>query len=113
MFCSICTKSFRAEIIEAWARSGSLRETAARFGVGYRSLQRHLDLCLASVWSEVEEWGYQKELRESADLLMLYYRIKMRKPRPKSIIKKPVEYTWSRRSWKTPKECREVEGKTF
>lgn len=103
MYCNICSKPFRAEIIEDWAYSESLRRTAARYGVSYRSLQRHLDLCLASICAERENRAYKAEFDDVAEWLRFYFRLQMRKPRRRSIITKPIEYTWSRRSWKGKK----------
>jgi hypothetical protein len=100
MYCSICTHLKRAEIILDWAYSGSLRLTASRYRVGYRSLQRHIDLCLASILSEQEQREYEAALERNAALLRWHFTQKLRKPRPKSIITKPVEFTWSRRAWK-------------
>ena len=99
MYCSICKSGGGAAIVEHWAYSGSLRDTALCFRVGYRSLQRHIDLCLASILSEKENAEYENAFRDTAALLRFYFITKMRKPRPKSIITKPVEWTWSRRAW--------------
>jgi hypothetical protein len=86
-------------MIEHYARSGSFRQTADSFGVGYRSLHRHIDLCVTSILAEQEEKEYQKAFRENAEWLRSYFTAIMRKPRPTSIIKKEIEWTWSRRSW--------------
>lgn len=102
MFCSVCRNPKRAEIVLDWAYSGSLRLTAYRYGIGYRSLQRHIDLCLAAILSEKEQREYESTLAENVQLVRYYFLFKMRKPRPKSIITKPVEFTWSRRAWKKP-----------
>lgn len=110
MYCSICTNVKRAEIVEDWVYSRSLRQTACRYRVGYRSLQRHIDLCIAAILSEQEQRQYEAEIRETAALLRNYFRIKMRKPRPRSIITKPVEFTWSRRAWKKKGESVGVSG---
>lgn len=80
--------------------SGSLRVTADIYGVGYRSLHRHIDLCVASILAEKEAMEFETAFRETAQLLRFYFSLKNRKPRPKSIITKPVEFTWSRRAWK-------------
>jgi len=82
-----------------------------RYGVGYRSLQRHIDLCLAAILSEQEKRAYETALSDTAALLRSYFAIKMRKPRPKSIITKPIEFTWSRRAWKSnKKDARKTQG---
>ena len=100
MYCTICTHKQGAEIVEDWCYSKSLRVTAARYGVGYRSLQRHLDLCVASVMAEREEAEYRAAFAQTAEWLRGYYRPITKKRQRKSIITKPVEFTWSRRSWK-------------
>lgn len=104
MYCSICTNPKQIEIVEDYIYRGSLRETALRYGIGYRSLQRHIDFCIASIYSEVEEREYQMELEKWEEYLRLVYGFRQRKPRPKSIIKKTVEFTWSRRAWKSKKD---------
>jgi hypothetical protein len=65
MNCTICRSPIRAEIIEEWAVSGSLRKSANQYGVGYRSLQRHLDLCLASILAEREQQDYEAALLDA------------------------------------------------
>lgn len=99
MLCSICTHSDPAKIVEDYIYSGSLRQTAMRFGVGYRSLQRHIDLCLASIYSEKEQREYREGLENTARKLEWYFGYKNRKPRPKSIIKKDIQVSWGRRAW--------------
>lgn len=86
--------------MEDWAYSRSLRQTALKYGVGYRSLQRHLDLCIPSIYAERENRQYEAAFKHNAEWLRHYFKMKMRKPRRKSIIKKPVEFSWSRRAWK-------------
>lgn len=100
MYCSICRNPKRAEIVLDWAYSGSLRTTATRYRIGYRSLQRHIDLCLASILSEREQREYEAAFGDTAAFLRSCFTIEIRKPRPRSIITKPVEFTWSRRAWK-------------
>lgn len=100
MYCSICTHKQGAEIVEDWVYSKSLRRTAERYGVGYRSLQRHLDLCVASVMAEREEAEYRAAFAKTSIRLRLEFApVPRRRPR-RSIITMPVEFTWSRRSWK-------------
>ncbi len=103
MYCSICTHPKQIEIVEDYIYSGSLRQTAERYEVGYRSLQRHIDFCIASIFSEFEEREYQSEIKKCEEHLRIIFGFKQRKMRPKSIIKKPVEFTWSRRAWKRKK----------
>jgi len=102
MYCSVCTNPKQIEIVEDYIYRGSLRQTAERYGIGYRSLQRHIDFCIASIYSEVEERKYQSELKECEEYLRIIFGFRQRKTRPKSIIKKPVEFTWSRRGWEKP-----------
>jgi hypothetical protein len=104
MYCSVCTHPKQVEIIKDYIYSGSLRNTALKFDIGYRSLQRHIDLCIASIYSEYEEKEYQSELKKMEELLRLFFSFQQMKPRPRSIIKKPVKFTWSRRSWKKDKK---------
>ena len=99
MYCSICKHPHKAEMIEHYARSGSFRYTADCFSVGYRSLHRHFDLCVASILAEQEEKDYQEAFKENARWLRMYLTMKMRKPRPTSIVTKEIDWTWSRRSW--------------
>lgn len=99
MFCTICKSSCRSQVIEDWAYSGSVRATAARYRVGYRSLQRHLDFCLATVLAEEEESDFESAFRLNAEILRVTFAARERKRRPKSIVTKVVKFTWSRRSW--------------
>lgn len=99
MNCSICKHPQQAEMIEHYARSGSFRQTASFYEVGYRSLHRHIDLCVASILAEQEEKDYQKAFKQEARWLRFYFNALMRKPRPTSIITKEIDWTWSRRSW--------------
>ena len=103
MYCTVCRHLQKAQIVLDWAYTGSLRETARRYGIGYRSLQRHLDLCIPSIMAERERREYEAAFKRVADWLRVLFSFKMRKKRPKSIVKKKVEYTWSRRSWKDKK----------
>ena len=103
MYCSVCTHPKQIEIVEDYIYRGSLRETAWRFGIGYRSLQRHIDFCIASIYSELEEREYQSELNKWEEYLRIVFGFRQRKTRPKSIIKRSVEFTWSRRAWKQKK----------
>ena len=80
-----------------------MRETAWRYGIGYRSLQRHIDFCIASIYSELEEREYQSELKKWEEYLRMVFSFQESKTRPTSIIKTPVEFTWSRRGWKVKK----------
>jgi len=100
MYCSICTDPRQSEMIDHWAFSESLRWTALRFGVGYRSLHRHFDLCLASILAEEEQREYEKALAESEAFLRNLYKAAVKARPRRSIITKPVKFTWSRRAWK-------------
>jgi len=99
MFCSICQHPQQAEMIIDYAYTCSLRETASRFGVGYRSLQRHLERCIRDLMAEQEQKEYEREFAEVAELLRLNFQFRIKPSRRKSIITKKVEFTWSRRSW--------------
>lgn len=98
MLCSVCRHPQRAQIGEDWAYTGSLRKTAYKYGIGYRSLQRHLDYCISSICAEIEQSKYEAAFKEFADILRVIFRPMKKKP-PRSIITKPIEYTWSRRAW--------------
>lgn len=99
MNCSICHHPQQAEMIIDYAHTISLRVTATNFGVGYRSLHRHIERCIYALMEEDEQQRYQQELAEVAELLMQYFTIRQRPRRRKSIITKEVKFTWSRRAW--------------
>lgn len=103
MYCSICKHPKQIEIVEDYIYRGSLRQTAERYEIGYRSLQRHIDFCIASIYSEIEEREYQAELEKWDEYLRMIFGFHQSKARPTSIIKKPVEFTWSKRAWKRKK----------
>jgi hypothetical protein len=67
-------------------------------------LQRHLDLCIPSIYAERENREYEAAFKENAEWLRIYFKMKMRKPRRKSIITKKVEFSWSRRAWEKNKK---------
>jgi hypothetical protein len=99
--CKICNHPQNAEILRTYARQGSLRRTASQYNVSYRTLLRHLDECVHYLQNEVEELQYRQAFKETAEYLRNFYsQTYYRKPRPKSIITKQVEFKWSRRSWK-------------
>ena len=99
MFCSICRHPKQAEMIIDYAYSCSLRATARRYNAGYRSLQRHLENCIPLVMAEKEQKEFEREFKEFADLVRLCFQPPPEPYRRKSIITKPVEFTWSRRGW--------------
>lgn len=102
MFCSICTHPRQIAIVVHYIYSESYRQTAKRFGVGYRSLQRHVDLCLQSIFAEREEREYRAELEKWVEIVKEHFVWKQSQPKPrlKSIIKKEVRFTWSRKAWR-------------
>ena len=102
MYCSICTHPNQINIVVDYIYTASYRLTAKRYGVGYRSLQRHIDKCIASIFAEREEREYQAEFERCSELVKEYFTLKQRQPKPrkKSIITKPITYSWSRRAWK-------------
>lgn len=103
MSCSICALPIRGEIVQDWIRSSSLRRTAQRYGVGYKSLHRHIRKCLAAVMAEQDERHFQEEFANIAGLLRRVFAppLAQRPRRHRSIITKPVQFTWSRRAWKS------------
>lgn len=110
--CTICADSRSPEMVATYIRSRSLRQTAAAFGVGYKSLERHLTDCVSRMFSDFQEEQFQHKLKESVNLVHIVCqrrynapRLDMRVPRPKSIITKDVKFSWSRRSWKDKKKA--------
>ena len=99
MNCSICQHPQQGEIIIDYAYTSSLRATAEHFGVGYRSLHRHIERCIYALMEEDEQNDYQKAFEETADILRTSFKIYSKPRRPKSIITKNVDFTWSRRGW--------------
>ena len=99
MNCSICRHPQQAEIIVEYAYTSSLRSTAERFGVGYRSLHRHIQRCIYALMEEDEQDEYRKALTETVEILRASFKIHSKQRRPKSIITKNVDFTWSRRGW--------------
>jgi hypothetical protein len=67
MNCSICSHPNHPEIVAEYTRSGSYRRTAPRFGVGYRSLQRHITYCVYAVMEEAEQDDFERAVREVRD----------------------------------------------
>lgn len=112
MNCSICTHPLQLRITVDYLYSRSYRRTAQRFGVGYRSLHRHINECVAAMFAEYEERKYTAEFNRVSGLVREYF-IFLRdyKPRKRSIVTKPVEFTWSRRSWKQRKIAKKVRKK--
>lgn len=104
MSCSICRHPRQAEMIIDYADTLSLRATASRYGVGYRSLHRHIERCIYALMEEDEQRRYEQELAETAELLMLHFSFQQRPRRKKSIITKKIKFTWSRRAWKGNKD---------
>jgi hypothetical protein len=50
--------------------------------------------------AEQEQKNYEREFEEVAELIRLHFQPQPKPYRRKSIIKKKVEFTWSRRAWK-------------
>lgn len=100
MNCTICRHPRQAEMIIDYAFTYSLRVTAWRFGVGYRSLHRHIERCIYAIMEEQEQKDYQRRFAEVAEFLRMYFKPIPKLPCRKSIIKKKVEFSWSRRAWK-------------
>ena len=82
-----------------YARTSSYRKVAQMYGVNFKTLQRHISTCVYAVMSEAEEKEYQTTLNKVARMLTWEF-TPLPNKRPKSLIKTPVEWTWSRRSWK-------------
>jgi len=108
--CSICRHPQGAYIVAHYLETDSLRLTASCFGVGYRSLQRHIKVCVLNLCIEQNDRDFKINLRlqgkQLTDELNNRYnapRLDKRKPRPQPMVTKPVEYTWSRKAWKKAK----------
>jgi hypothetical protein len=108
--CSICRHPEGAQIVAHYLTTDSLRLTASCFGVGYRSLQRHITRCVLNICIEQNEREFELELGLQSFLLTKELnerynapRLDKRKPRPQPMVTKPVKYTWSRRAWKGEK----------
>lgn len=99
MRCTICKLPNHSSTIVDYARTRSLRKTAALYGVGYRSLHRHFSGCVFSVMALADEQRFEDTLTKVAAILRTDFRLQ-RKPRPRSILKKSHEVNWGRRSWK-------------
>lgn len=104
MNCSICRHRQHAEIIIDYAQTSSFRVTAERFGVGYRSLHRHIERCIYALMEEDEQSDYRKAFEITARILRNSFKVHIKPRRPKSIITKNVDFTWSRRSWSKNKK---------
>lgn len=103
MNCSICQHPRQAEMIIDYAYTLSLRVTANNYGVGYRSLQRHIKKCIYALMKECEQRRYEQELAETAELLTLHFTYQQRPRRKRSIITRKVECNWGRRAWERKK----------
>ena len=99
MACKICKHPRHAEMVVDYARTSSYRKVAQMYGVNFKTLQRHISKCVYAVMSEAEEKEYQTILNQVARMLTFEF-APLPKKRPKSLITKPFEWTWSRRSWK-------------
>ncbi len=105
--CSICIHPGGAQIVADYFITESLRRTAKRFGVGFRALQRHINVCVPAICLEGNDREFyekleleSKKLTRELNLLFNAPRLDRRIPRPKTMITKKVEFTWSRRGWK-------------
>ena len=101
MYCPTCKHEMACAMVKDWALGKSLRTVAAAYNVGCRSLQRHLDLCLASILSKYSENAFSTALHTSIGQLLKDIAGSKSPARcRRSIIKIPVPFTWSRRAWK-------------
>ena len=85
-------------MIVVYARMGSYRAAARLYGVDFKTLQRHITQCVYAVMEEVEEREFRKYFNQVSQMLIFEFTPLPKKP-PRSIITKPIKYTWSRRSW--------------
>lgn len=105
--CKICRHPQSADIVAFYFATDSLRTAAKLFDVSFKTLHRHIQNCLVRIGIENREKEFQRQLREESkaltDELNARFnapRLDMRRPRPKPMVTKPVEFTWSRRAWK-------------
>ncbi len=98
--CSICVHPSQTEILIDYAYTLSLRRTASAYGVGYRSLARHIEYCIPIIMRDYEESLFQSRLKEESDFLRDLLLRESKPKRPKSIITLKVKTSWGRRNWK-------------
>lgn len=110
--CKICSHPRGADIVAMYFAIDSLRKAASLYQVSFKTLHRHIQNCLAQIGLEKRETSFQTKLRLESIALMEELnsrynapRLDKRRPRPKPIITKPVEFTWSRRGWKRKNPC--------
>ncbi len=103
MACKICNHPKHGEMVIQYARNPSYRNVAKKYGVSFKSLQRHVNQCVYEVMEEAEEERYRKVFEYATVVLMVEYG-RIRKTTYKSLVTKPIEWTWSRRSWGKNKE---------
>ncbi len=106
--CLICRHPQGAEIIGVYFATDSLRTAARLCGVSFKTLHRHIQNCLVQIGFDNREKEFQLRLMEESNALTDELnarfnapRLDKRRPRPKPMVTKPIEYTWSRRAWKS------------
>lgn len=105
MACKICKHPKHREIVTDYFITESYRKTASNYDVNYNTLHRHITKCVVEVMFYMEERDFQEWLEESVEELTEHYQeLKDKEPpkkkkRPKKLVTKPIEWTWSRRSW--------------
>ncbi len=105
--CKICRHPQSADIVSVYFATDSLRTAAKLYGMSFKTLQRHIQNCLAQIGFNNRENEFQERLMSEGIAIIKELnnrfnaaRLDVRRPRPKPMITKPVEYTWSRRAWK-------------
>jgi hypothetical protein len=101
MVCSICSHPEHPEMLIDYARTFSYRRTATKFGVGYRSLHRHIKNCLRLILKDADDLIFEMRLDEVKGNLTQKFAAAMKPKRHRSILTKKVTFTWSRRAWKS------------
>lgn len=73
--CSICRHPRRREILVDYFDAWSYHLTAARFSVGYTSLHRHINNCVAYILEKMDIDEFQERSEFVSEFLMDYHKI--------------------------------------
>ena len=68
MLCTICPRQDRIEIVIDYLAVGSLRKTAKRFKIGYRSLHRHISKCLPQGYRDMRRLDFMSHSSQIHDV---------------------------------------------
>lgn len=67
--CTICKDPRSPEIVATYISMGSLRDAAEQFRVGYRSLHRHISVCVPRIYLEEEDRIFHAQLKMASQEL--------------------------------------------